>query len=354
LSVAEFSQVLQTVGIAVPARSPNQAMLNVLISPDGSLSATDGELFITAKFHDAAGVSALIPYARLLQIVKSCDQTGEIKLKLNGDTCAISCGKGSWSLPTAPVSSFPVEKHSHVRPMSRLPADQFRTMMSQVKFAVDDKNGRGGMNGVLLDFKEGCLAFVASDGHRIACTTADIDQACDDATAIIPKKSAEALWRLAGSSESVQLEVSENELLATLDSTSVWVRLLSGKFIDWRKLTPDRDVASSAVTAGELMHTCDMAAICTSDESKGVGVTLSRDGVSMIGSSSDRGTSKASCALLELGTECSVKLNPDYITEWLWPIDSSAIVEIEAVGPADAVVLRCDDSYTVIMPMSSI
>lgn len=352
LSVAEFSQALQTVGNAVPARSPNQAMLNVLISPDGSLSATDGELFITTELPEAEGMSALLPHARLLQIVKSCDQTGEIKLKLTGRVCAISCGKGSWSLPTSSVEDFPIERHGSVKPMSRLPADQFRTMLSQVKFAVDDKTGRAGMNGVLVEFKDGYLALVASDGRRIACTTADIDQACDDASAILPKRSAEVLWKLAGAAQTVQLETAASEMLVTLDSTSVWVRLLSGQFLDWRKLTPDRDIASSAVTAGELLHACVMASVCTSDESKGVKVSFSKDGVAMCGESSDRGVSKATCALLELGVEAAVKINPEYVTEWLWPLDSAAIVEIEVAGAESPVILRCEDSYTVIMPMS--
>lgn len=353
LRVAEFSQALQTVGNAVPARSPNPAMLNVLISGDGSLTATDGELFITARLPDAEGEAMLLPHARLLQIVKSCDQTGEIKLRLNGSTCAISCGKGNWSLPTASVSSFPIEAHGKPKPMARLPADQFKAMLSQVKFAIDDKSGRPGLNGMLAEFKDGTLSFVASDSRRLSCAQAEIDQACDNSSAIIPKRAVDVLWKLANAAETVQLEVAASQMLVTLDSTVVWVRLLSGQFIDWRKLTPDRDVQASVVTAGELLHACIMASVCTSDESRGVDVSLLKSGISMCGKSSDRGTSSATCSLLELGLECSVRLDPQHVIEWLWPLDSAAAVEIEADGGNSAVVLKCDDNYAVIMPLSN-
>lgn len=328
-------------------------MLNVLITPDGSLSATDCELFITVALPEAEGMSTLLPHARLLQIVKSCDQTGEIKLKTSGSTCAISCGKGNWSLPTAPVSSFPAEVHGKPRPMARLPADQFRAMLSQVKFAIDDKAGRAGLNGMLAEFKNGTLSFVASDSRRLSCAQAEIDQACDDSAAIIPKRAVDVLWKMANAAETVQLEVTTNEMLVTLDSTVAWVRLLSGQFLDWRKLTPERDVPASVVTAGEFLHACVMASVCTSDESRGVDLALSKTGISMCGKSSDRGTSSATCSLLELGAERSVRLDPQHVTEWLWPLDSAAAVEIEVEDGSSAVVLKCDDNYAVIMPLST-
>jgi hypothetical protein len=47
-----------------------------------------------------------------------------------------------------------------------------------------------------------------------------------------------------------------------------------------------------------------------------------------------------------------LEINPQYAIEWLESLDAAAMVDIDAENAQSALLLRCDDAFTVIMPLS--
>jgi DNA polymerase-3 subunit beta len=108
------------------------------------------------------------------------------------------------------------------------------------------------------------------------------------------------------------------------------------------------------VERASLFAATRAAAICSSDESKGVQFAFSADGIWLQGKSSEKGESSVTCEIIDAGDKASVKLDPSFVTEWLAGIagDADPNVEVEAVKADSAVILRCGDNTGVIMPLA--
>jgi DNA polymerase III subunit beta len=152
----------------------------------------------------------------------------------------------------------------------------------------------------------------------------------------------------------VQLEATKNEIVATVGGTTVTARLMDGRFPKWRDVLPERDAKATTVNREDLFAATRAAAICSSEESKGVTFAFTADGVWLQGRSAEKGESSVTCDVVEAGDKASVKLDPAFVVEWLGGIsgDAEPTVDVEVVDAQSAVILRCGDNTGVIMPLA--
>jgi len=354
LSAAELRKALHAVAPAVPARGPKPVLTNVLLS-DGTLTGTDLELRISTPI-DYAGPAVLLPHARLSQIVGSLPGDAAVTLKADGTSCVVKAGHGTWRLPVEDAAEFPAANEVDAKPIARLPADQFTALTGSVRFATDNESSRYALGGVLVQRSRetGVLSFVGTDGRRMCVAECEIDQDTDDATVIVPRRAVDVLCRLAHGADAVQLEATGRELVAEVDGVSVRAALVDGKFPAWQKVEPTRTVKPSLVVVGELLAACRQAAICTSEQSKGVVFTVSPEGLHLTSRSAEAGEASCTCDLVEPGQTCTVSLDPRFVTEWLGcgSFDNAETVELEAADAQSAVVLRTQDCRCVVMPLA--
>lgn len=351
LNLSDLRAALATVSPAVPGRATKPILTNVLFD-GGILTASDLELQIetTLDFHDDA---LMLPAARLSAILATATD-GDVTLATDGTTCTVSVGRGSWRLPTEAAGEFPRWEPADAKPVCRMPADQFCRAVKSVAYATDNESSRYALGAVLVEVKDGSVHFVATDGRRLSVYEAEVDQAVDDRTVLIPARALGVMARVAAHSEgSVQLEATASEVIAECDGTTVTARLTDGRFPKWRDTLPERDVKSSLVSATELLSATRAAAICTSEQSLGVQFVFTEDGIHLTGKSSEAGESSVTCPLEQFGQACSVKLDPRFVIDFLRHLDDLSVpVEIEAVDAVSAVILRCDDATGVIMPLA--
>jgi DNA polymerase-3 subunit beta len=343
---------LHAVAPAVPARGPKPVLTNVLLS-NGTLTGTDLEIRISTPI-DYAGPALLLPHARLTQIVGSLPADSEVSLKADGTSCVVKAGHGTWRLPVEDANEFPAANEVDASPIARLPADQFTALMGSVRFATDNESSRYALGGVLVQFKGGMISFVGTDGRRMCVAEAEIDQATDDTTVIVPRRVVDVLCRLAHGADAVQLEATANEILADVDGVSVRAALVQGKFPAWEKVEPTRTVKASLVVVGELLAACRQAAICTSEQSKGVTFAVTAEGLHLTSRSSEAGEASCTCDLVEPGDPCVVSLDPVFVVQWLGcgSFDNAETIELEAADAQSAVVLRAQDCRCVVMPLA--
>ena len=361
LAASDLAAGLRAVGAAVPTRSPKPILANVLIS-DGTITATDLETRITASL-EGAKEALLLPFRRLSSIVGSLVGSDEVTLTVDGSCCVVQGGSGTWRLPVEDAKEYPPGDYAASRSIARLPADQFVSLMSTVKGATDNDSSRFALGAVLMEFarptdKEepyGTLTFIATDGRRLCAASCEIEQDCDDSQTLAPRSAVDTLVRLAKGAQSVQLETTGRELVATVDGTIVRSRLIEGRFPRWRDVEVDHGVTPSLVVAGALAHACEMASICASEASKGTDFTFTKDGLFLSSRSAEYGESSATCDLVEVGHACTVKLDPRFVLGWLrcGSIDPAETITIEAKDGESAVILRAGEGIrTVIMPLA--
>jgi DNA polymerase-3 subunit beta len=357
LSAPELKAALAAVGQAVPTRSPRPIYQSVLLS-DGVLSGSDGDVRIDVTLETAPpGINFLLPKDRFSAILGSF--TGdEITITPDDTSCVIKAGRGEWTLPTEDAGEYPAWDVGTTKLVTRMPADLLARAVKGVVFAVDDESSRYALGAVLIDVQGDTVNFVATDGRRLACVQCERSQNenSDDVAPLVPARAMAMIARLAAAAgdESVQLETTGKEIVATVGSVTVKARLLDGRFPKWRDTLPERDAKATTVSRADLLAATRAAAIVTSDESKGVQFVFSDGGIWLHGQSAEKGESSVTCDVVEAGDKATVKLDPLFVQQWLGGIDSEAEpeVEVEAVDAQSAVILRCGDNTGVIMPLA--
>jgi DNA polymerase-3 subunit beta len=183
---------------------------------------------------------------------------------------------------------------------------------------------------------------------------AEIDQATDDTSVIVPRRAVDVLCRLAHGADAVQLETTGRELVAEVEGASVRAVLVEGRYPKWTDVEPTRTVKPSLVVVGELLAACRQAAICTSEQSKGVVFTVTPKGLHLTSRSAEAGEASCTCDLVYAGQACTVSLDPRFVTDWLGcgSFDLAETVELEAADAQSAVVLRAQDCRCVVMPLA--
>lgn len=353
LSASALAKALAIVGPAVPSRSPRPVLHNVLLA-GGTLSATDLELRITTPLPAYDGPQLLLPYQRLSAIVNTLHPTAEVSLKADKTACIVRGGSSEWRLPMEDASEFPAATEAATTAIVHLPGDQFATLMGSVKFATDNDSSRFALGAVRIEWTGGKLSLVGTDGRRMCVAETEVDQATDDAAVNAPRRAVDVLYKLAKSAESIQIDRTPTELLANVDGTVVHARLVDGAFPRWRDVDVSREIAPTRIVVGELVHACRQAAICTSEQSRGVDFVFTSEGVHLSSQSAEYGQASVTCEVVEAGHACRVKLDPDFVTEWLdcGSFDTAETISVEAENDQSAVVLRADDCRCIIMPMA--
>ena len=342
---------VKAVSAAVPHKSPKPILCNVILH-QGEVRASDLELQIASGL-PWTDEPLLIPHARLRSILEAA--TGdEVTLVRDGSACLVEVGSGQWRLPVEDPLEFPSWTPDALKPICRLPADQFVRGVRSVVYAHDNESSRYALGAVCVEMKGGTVHFVATDGRRLSEFHVDVDQATDDSQTLVPAHAMLAVANLAAHTEGgVQLETNGREIVASTDGGSVTARLVDGRFPRWTDVFPKRQAKAAKVEIQALLSATRAAAIVTSEQSKGVDYTFTEHGITLSGQSAESGESRVQCELLEPGEVCTTKLDPRFVSDFLRHLPSDEpYVEVEAVDHTSAVVLRAGDVRGVIMPLA--
>jgi DNA polymerase-3 subunit beta len=327
LSAPEIKAALAAVGQAVPSRSPRPIYQSVLLS-GAVLSGSDGDVRIDVTLETVpSDVSLLLPKDRLSAILGS-HSGDEITITPEESSCLIKAGRGEWTLPTEDAGEYPAWDVGTTKLVTRMPADLLARAVKGVVFAVDDESSRYALGAVLIDVQGDTVNFVATDGRRLACVQCERSQNenSDDVAPLVPARAMAMIARLAAAAgdESVQLETTGKEIVATFGSVTVKARLLDGRYPRWRDTLPERDAKATTVSRADLLAATRAAAIVTSDESKGVQFVFSDGGIWLHGQSAEKGESSVTCDVVEAGDKATVKLDPLFVQQWLGGISHNS------------------------------
>ena len=350
LSAGVLKAALATVGKAINTRAINPLYANVLVEM-GTMTASDGEMRIATPLDCAGGPAMLIPHDRLMRIVSAVPSDAEVVMTTDGTQCEILCGHGRWLLPTSDPKEYPQHTPEEFKPIAHLPGDQFARLMRSVKCATDTDSSRYALGGVLLEFRSGVLSMISTDGRRLHASEAEIDQAVDDSTTIVPRRVIDVILAIVGSGMgSLQLECNKTEVMAEIGGTILTARLLEGRFPKWREIVPAEQPATT-VGVGQLLEAVRQGSICRSETTKGSQFVITDSCLAVSSESSEYGSSRASCEVIG-SSKAALKLDASYVIEFLSTLDSADNVTIEASGNDAATVFRCGETFAVIMPMA--
>ena len=354
----------QTAASVAPARSPKPILQNVKLEagPDGSiLMATDLEVGIRIEVQgivvEAPG-KAVLPIARFGLILR---ESSDEKLTLEGDGKRTTI-RGQWSefhLPSENPDEFPTVATFEEEKYHEMPARFFREMARRTMFATDSESSRYALGGVLIELTRDNIIGVATDGRRLAKQEGPAKSVggheSGDNTTIIPTRAMQLLDRaLADSEENIQLAARENDVLVKSWRTTIYTRLVEGRYPKWRDVFPRRDdMVKIELTVGPFYAAVRQAAIVTSDERRGVEFTFGEGKLILTAHGAEYGESHVELPIAYDGKPIPINLDPRYMNEFLRVLDPEATIVFEVRDAESAAVCFTEDLYAyVIMPLA--
>ena len=211
---------LQLVTGVVERRQTLPVLANLLIkaTEEGlEITGTDLEVELVARCE--ANVTqpgeATVPARKLADIWRSLGEGVEVTVAVEGEKAVVRSGRSRFSLATLPAGDFPQVPAGEANVSLTASQSDIRNLIDDVAFAMAQQDVRLFLNGMLLEIADGHCRAVATDGHRLAMSTAPMDNAgvAKRVQAIVPRKGVLEIARLLdGESETVELQLGANQL----------------------------------------------------------------------------------------------------------------------------------------------
>lgn len=190
------------------------------------------------------------------KVISGC--SGDVTIETDDKACIIR-GSGRTRLPIVPANIPDMDDVDGIK--VTVSFDDFRKCYDAVSYAVSVEQTRLILTGVLLNVSGGEMTMAALDGFQLAVDSVPCDG--DDCKAVVPNSFMKLMISAFNPGETVTLTIGQNRIMAE----SVWNRissgLLTGEFVDYKKIIPDsfstevlvnKEQIRSALKSGSIVN----------------------------------------------------------------------------------------------------
>lgn len=323
---------LQFLGGVIPSKSTLKILENFLFEITDNVlkvTASDLETTISANFDidsDKNGKLAL-PAKILLESLKVfSEQPLTFEVRKN-KSVEITSASGKYVIESESGDDFPVLPVLENTSFVSIPSEILLTAISRTLFATGADDLRPVMTGVLFEFSESGLNFVATDSHKLTkYCRADI---LPDASAnfIVPKKPLAVLKSLLASAEnSLQIEHNASNATFYLDDYTVNCRLIDAIYPNYNAVIPKENPNVLLIDRQMLLNALKCVSIYADKQTREVHFKIS--GSELHVSAEDLGYSHKADECLACdykGDDLLIGFNSKFLLEMLNNIDSEII-----------------------------
>ena len=300
-----------------------------------------------------------IPGRKLLEIVKALNDEEEIKFNIEETKTTITSGKSKFVLGTISAKDFPYtqQKEEEKQKINICALDK---IISETSFSMAFNDARHFLNGLFFEITNEKITVVATDGHRLAMSTAkNTNKGGATATCIIPRKCIAELRRILGSFKGnkemlTEVSVNSREITFNIGCFVIKSKLIEGNYPDYKKVFPDSLPNKLMVDKEMLRAALQRMSILSNDQFKGVKLLIDKSELKLTTNnpSQEEGEDIIECNYG--GDTVEVGFNLNYLLEVIDVVDSKEL-KLE-LNSADSGCLISSNSETstnkyIIMPM---
>ena len=331
-----LNESLQIASRAMSLRTANPILEGVLLEAHkGQLRITASDERLTIRTRLDCDVSepgrGVIPGKLFIDIVRRLQDNPTIEIGMNerfifricsGASVMNVAGQDADLYPELPVLSEISE--------FTIPQDSLRDMIEKTQFAIAVDDAREVLTGALLEISGGDATMVALDGFRLAYKRVKVSDVQEDMRAIIPGRAVGDLAKLLSGGEDAFATLafgSNARMQVRLEKTDIYVSLVFGDYINYRRLLPT-SFKLRAVAALEPLRQCiDRAALMARESSSNLLRFHLGDGILEIDSNSQIGDAHEEMPLEELeGGELTIAFNVRYMQDVVRTIGGEKII----------------------------
>ena len=269
-------QSVQDVMKAITSRTtiPILTGIKIVASEEGvTLTGSDSDIsiesFIPKEEDDKEIIEIKQPGSIVLQarffsdmVKKLPSDFVEIEVQNHLQT-VIRSGNSEFDLIGLDAEEYPHLPQIEEENVFKIPTDLLKAMIRQTSFAVSTSETRPVLTGVNWKVENNELYCIATDSHRLAQRKAKIEMETPaNYNVVIPGKSLNELSKiLADNSESIEIVITENQILFKAKHLLFFSRLLEGNYPDTSRLIPSESKTDIVLHTKEFLHAIDRASL---------------------------------------------------------------------------------------------
>ena len=352
---------LQLVTGVVERRQTLPVLANLLVKAEAGaleLTGTDLEVELVATCEatvDQDGIATL-PARKLADIWRSLPDQAEVSVTIEGDRAVVRSGRSRFTLATLPATDFPKVPSGDSDVSLSVTQQSIGDIIDDVSFAMAQQDVRYFLNGMLLEVDEDHIRAVATDGHRLAMSTADVANAevSKRLQVIVPRKGVIELGRLLdGENETIELQLGGNHLRAQSGAFTLTTKLVDGQFPDYEKVIPSDGSRFLIGDRESLKVAFQRASILSNEKYRGVRLIINEEQLTIQANNPEQEEAEEFVAVEFSGDELEIGFNVSYLLDVLNVLDTEQIRLSVSDANSSALIegLGNDASVYVVMPM---
>ena len=353
--------VLQSVAGIVERRHTLPILANVLIRKTGNaLQFTTSDLEVqirtTAELGgDTGDFTTTVNARKVIEVLRTMPGDQTVSLESSQDKLLLKGGKSRFTLQTLPAADFPlVQEAANFGPAFSVPQKTLKHLLGQVAFAMAVQDIRYYLNGILFVAEGKTLSLVATDGHRLAFASAELDVEVPKQEVILPRKTVLELQRLLSDADGVlEMRFANNQAKFCFGALEFVSKLVEGKFPDYNRVIPRNHHNSVTLGRTALLASLQRTAIMTTDKFKGVRLNLEPGLLRVASSNAEQEEAVDELDIDYGGDAIEIGFNVSYLIDALASMEQDMVQIALADGNSSALVTRPDSQSFkyVVMPM---
>ena len=352
---------LQSVAGIVERRHTLPILANVMIRKTGSqiqLTTSDLEIQIRTSAvldGDAGNFTTTVGARKLIDILRTMPSDQSVSLESSQNKLILKGGKSRFTLQSLPAEDFPlVQEAANFGPVFSVPQKTLKALLSQVSFAMAVHDIRYYLNGILFVAEGKQLSLVATDGHRLAFSSATLDVEVPRQEVILPRKTVLEMQRLLSDKEgAIEMQFAGNQAKFSFEGMEFVTKLVEGKFPDYNRVIPKNH--KNIITLGRttLLASLQRTAILTSEKFKGVRLNIEPGTLRVASNNAEQEEAVDELDIDYAGGAIEIGFNVTYLIDALTNM-AQDMVKIELADSNSSALLTIPDDAAfkyVVMPM---
>lgn len=332
---SKFTKSLTDVLRAISSRTTIPVLTGVKMTIDHSglmLSGSDSdisiEIFIPVSDEDnqleVIKEGGIVLPARIFNEIvrKLSDEKLTIEVGDNFQT-SITSAHAAFNINSIDVDNYPNFPVIDSNEVITLPTTLFKQVIQHTVIATSTQESRPILTGVNITIENGQLKAVATDSHRLSQRIIPItvpDSLKDKSyKVIIPGKSLTELSKIIEDQDTIEMMVTQNQVLFKAENLYFYSRLLEGYYPDTNRLIPANNATELTINANDLLQATDRASLLSHEGKNNViKLSISDNHVELSGNSPEIGTVEEELEYSEAkGDSLVISFNPDYLKDAL-------------------------------------
>lgn len=278
---SQLLKPLQQISGVLGGRPTLPILGNLLIVVEGnqlSLTATDLEVEMIGRLELSGEVEpgqVTVPSRKFLDICRGLPDDAVIQFSHQDDRVTVRSGRSRFTLATLPAADFPNIEDWQSDIELVLTQSELRRIIEKTQFSMANQDVRYYLNGMLFEVEDNILKSVATDGHRMAVSQAEIDGNFERQQIILPRKGVLELMKLLDVPDAtVTLQIGQSNVRAQVNHFVFTSKLVDGRFPDYRRVLPKETNKTLLADGESLRQSLARAAILSNEKFRGVRVNL--------------------------------------------------------------------------------